>query len=575
MNFTGNQANPLTGRVQQQQQQQQVHQVPVTTSAVVPQGGNLQKNSNLPSFPGNQQAPNMAQKLCDDNKNQMPPILGHHQIQPSAQNNNNHGMGAIPQQLLNVQHQQNMNRNVNVTHQATFQQPPQHLMMAAQKGGIFQQMQQMAYQNQPFPQGQPASVAQSQQPPLHHTGMPGQQNILQKLQATIPQPIHQIKLSPIQQPPLQQQIKVATNQQLPPVSQQSMQYSPNKPIHPQMKTTAKLASPGSQLQSLQKSPTHSSPVGQPAASQSKHVPSTPPISSAPASAASPQLVSLASPVKTQAPSTHKQSPAPAPTPTVAVPTATPVVPSPAVTTTSQSPPKQVPASSGNEQLTKAVEQLKEATTPIAPPQNKIVPKVSVEEKKTPLELNNKTEKAPAPVASPALAAIAPMKATVSSPSALKSNMRLATVTPARQKKPPATNNKKPPAAPAAVSSPKVPVTKSPRAVEPPKTIEDPKAVETPKPPPANAKKPATVPGPAPAPVAASPKRNLAPSTSSVQSNSSSTSGNTTPKTKRSRVKVQPYQSPTPELALVTKLSTQIANSSNKNGNDDKLTIFYK
>lgn len=59
-----------------------------------------------------------------------------------------------------------------------------------------------------------------------------------------------------------------------------------------------------------------------------------------------------------------------------------------------------------------------------------------------------------------------------------------------------------------------------------------------------------------------------------------TASNVTPKTKRIRTKVQPYQSPTPELALVTKLSTQIANggssNSSKNGEDkDKLTLFYK
>ncbi|CAO1392386.1 unnamed protein product [Diamesa serratosioi] len=56
---------------------------------------------------------------------------------------------------------------------------------------------------------------------------------------------------------------------------------------------------------------------------------------------------------------------------------------------------------------------------------------------------------------------------------------------------------------------------------------------------------------------------------------SSTTSTTTPKSKRVRTKTQPYQSPLPELALITKLSTQLTNPSASKNGDDKLTIFYK
>lgn len=599
MNFTPNPANALlTGRAQPQ-----VHQAPVTTSSAGPQSGNVQKNSNLlsPPFPNNQQAANMPQKINDDNKNQMAPSQVHHQqqLQQAAQNNNNHGMGGIPQQLINTQHQSNMNRNLNISHQTTFQQPQHNITssagQSAPKGGIFHQMQQLAYQSQQFPQATPVS-----QPPIH-ASLPGQQNILHKLQAAIPQAIHQIKQVPIQQqqPQQQQQMKAfpiepVSIQPPPTVSQHNMQYSPPKSVHPQMKTTAKLASPGSQLQSLQKSPTATNPpnpLGQQAASQNKTVPSTPPISS-PTSSVAPSLIAVSpqasapavvsiSQVKSQAPSTpNKQllvtvSPQ---LPTTILSPSAPVVPSQSVTAPAQAPSKlttNLPANTGIEQApTKDVEQSKESTHPV-PTQNKPVPKLIVEEKKAvsahnnptlTTESNNKVEKSPAaPIAEKQqlLAAVVSPKAAIT-PS--KSTMRLATVTPARQKKPPATNNKKPPP-----TTPSIPVVqqKSPAKVAPP--VAPVKVVEAPKPTPTSVKKPQVS-----ALATTIPKSNPAPSTSSAQSTTSSASGSaTTPKTKRSRVKVQPYQCPTPELALVTKLSTQIANSSNKNGNDDKLTIFYK
>ena len=508
MNFTPNQA-----RVPQQQ----VHQVPLTAS----EGGNMQKNINMPNqaFPVNSQAANLPQKLNEDhNKIQMP----HHSVQQTGQNNNNHGLGGIPQ-IVNAQ---NINRSVNSG--PLLQQSTQPMMtnisQAGQKSnvGLFQQISQMSqlYQS--------AAMVQSQQP-LHLASLPSQ-NILQKLQATIPQVGHQMKPAPVQLAS-QQQMKTVlppTPQQPVkplqlPVSQQNMQYSPPKQ-HPQMKTTAKLASPGSQLQILQqKSPTAPHPphpLGQQATQKQQNVPSTPP----PVSAAPLAPPAAASPPKTQA------LPAQSPAKTIVVP----VVPSTPVTIApSQLPAKPAPAPVASEPApTKAVEQPKE-TQPQAAAPSKPVPKLE-EKKPAPAEANNKVEKLAAPAAGKPVVA-------VSTPS--KNTMRLATVTPARQKKPPPT---KPPVAPATPSVPKSTV----KAATPAKPVEAPK---TP-----TAKK--------------SPVAKAAP----AAGQSSSTSTATTPKTKRSRNKVQPFQSPTPELALVTKLSTQIANSSNKNGTEDnKLTIFYK
>lgn len=587
MNFTPNPANAL-GRVQQQQ----VHQVPVTSASSAPQSANSQKIVSLPnpSFPINQQAANIQLKI-NDGKSQLPPTSVHHQ--QSAQNNNNHGMSATPQQIINVQNQSNMNRNLNISHQATFQQAPQHLVTSIGQGvpkvGIFEQMQQMAQ----FSQAPP--VSQSQQGLAYHTGLQGQQNALHKLQTvSMPQSVHTAKTVtdpsglPIQQK-LQstftqsvQAIKIGAGsqqsqlQQLKPVSSQlppsvslHLQFSPPKSAHPQMKTTAKLASPGSQLQSLQKSPTAPNPpqlmVQQ--TSQNKTVPSTPPaLSPAPpvsnANSSQPGPTVSVTPVKTQVPSAAKQSPVSA-AQVASLVSANPA-PSQSVTV---SPKPTAPASSGTEHSP-----IKAEPSPSATNQTKPVPKLSIDEKKVAQaqnnssapETNNKLEKFPLASATSAekqQAAVAPAKA--NSPS--KSTMRLATVTPARQKKQPATNNNKKPA-PAASPVPNVQKAAARAAPASLAKSETPKAAT-------NAKKSQPQPSTS---VAVTPKSNPAPSTSSAQSTSSSASGSgTSPKTKRSRVKVQPYQSPTPELALVTKLSTQAAKTNNKNGNDDKLTIFYK
>lgn len=209
---------------------------------------------------------------------------------------------------------------------------------------------------------------------------------------------------------------------------------------------------------------------------------------------------------------------------------------------------------------KAVDQPKEAP----PAQSKNVPKPSVEEKKLAVvpdspapETTNKPVPTPILVSAPVVApqATPSAKSVVATPSQLKGTMRLATVTPARQKKPPATNNKKSPPipTPSVQNAPKSPV-KGTSAPAKPAEVQKP---------PTPAKKSTSTPAPATS------KTSSAPSTSSAQS------GSVTPKTKRSRVPVQPYQSPTPEIVFVTKLSAQTANPSAKNGTDDKLTIFYK
>lgn len=560
MNFTPNQAQALAGRVQQQQ----VHQNPVTTSSAgAPQGASLQKSGSQP-FPVNQQP---AQKLNDD-KNQIPPTSAH-QIQLPPQNNNNHGMGGPPHQILNAQHQQNLNRNVNLGNQP-FQQQQHMLPSMAGQGGpkigqnFFHQMQ-SAYQQNQF---QSVALSQSQQP---HLPLPSQ-SILQKLQASSQQPLLKQQLP-------QQSMKPVTIQP-PPVVSQHMQYSPSKPIHPQMKTTAKLASPGSQLQILQKSPTVPNvplSISQQASPQTKTVPSTPPTNAAPAPTVVPQVLNATappplSPVKPQTQITPGKQPPVQSAPSAVTPVATnasPVVPSPAVTITPQV--KAIPAPVTEPSPAKPVEQAKDPKL-ASPQQNKNVPKAIVEEKKPATainnaapaqETNNKVEVVPAAVAEK----VQPPKPVAPSTAPIKSTMRLATVTPPRQKKPPATI-KKTVTSVTTASSPAPVALVAQKSPAKPAAQPAAKPAESPKSP---AKRPQAA---APQP-AATPKANPAPSTSSAQSNSSSNSVTISPKTKRPRVKVQPYQSPTPELALVTKLSTQIANSSNKNGNDEKLTLFYK
>lgn len=517
-----------------------------------------------------QQVSNMVAKIVDDsNKSSpVPPSTVHQQIQ-SAQINNN--LGGASQQIINVQHQANVSRNLNLPQNPVFATAQQHVMSVGQGnqkvGSIYQQMQQIAFQTQ-YPQS--ANTSQPQQLPVHSTALPGQQNIFQKLQASMPQALQQIKQVPAQQSS-QQHVKQVASQLSPSASQQSMQYSPSKPVqqHPQMKTTAKLASPGSQLQNIQRSPTAAVPhhlivqPGQPTPAMNRNVPS---ITASVTSASPPQQ--HVDPVKNQS------SIAPVKLQTIA--STSPSLQAlnnsaalPQLTISTSQTTIKIVASETKQVTTKAVDQPKEPI-PSVPPQAKPVPKLSVEEKVATsapkimpvlAEAIRKVEKSPvaqeAPVASASqLGVTSPPAAKVPAATPLtgKSTMRLATVTPNRQKKPPAAvpNNKKTPAALSGTSVTKTPPAKTPPIVKP---VEAVKAASSRK---------------AVAAALTSPTIVSAPSTLVAQ-----ISTGVSLKTKRSRVKVQHFQSPTPEIALVTKLSTQTANPNKNGNNDDKLTIFYK
>lgn len=552
MNFTppNLQSSLLSGRAQQQQ-------VPVTTTSGSTQIASMQKTSNPTS--SLQQVSNMVAKIVDDsNKGQVPPPSIQQQIQ-SAQINNN--MGASAQQIINVQHQANVSRNLNLPQQPAFAVSQQQVMSVSSQGNqkagsLFQHM---AFQ---------AQYQQQQQMPLvHSTALAAQQNVFQKFQASIPP-----QMKPVSVPQTSQQhVKQVVNQ-LSPSASQNMQYSPSKPVqqhpHPQMKTTAKLASPGSQLQSIQRSPSAAIPhhlIVQPVQSSpvtNKNVPST---TASVTSASSPQLAS--DHVKSQTSIAVVKLPASSASSTLLQATAPALNSSATAATISPSQPtiKSIAneAKSPTVTTTKAVDQPKELNSSV-PPQVKPVPKLSVEEKvattapKTMPTLQEAVKKA-SPAAQEAVAVsasqpvIAPSpsaKAPAASPLASKSTMRLATVTPNRQKKPPATvpsSNKKTPTSPAVTSVSKTPS----KAVA--------KPTETAKP------------AASPKKVSASPSATLSSPSTPVAQTSSAVSV----KTKRSRVKVQHFQSPTPEITLVTKLSTQTANPNKNGNNDDKLTIFYK
>lgn len=622
----------MTGRQQNQQQHLPSSISPTTTSPQSsvggPQGANLQKppNSQVPNNPQTSittspPSNNMGQpKINDDiNKNLAQTGSHQHMHQTPSQNNNNHGMSAgVNPQLINLQQQAsglNMNRNVNVSsHQQQVNKNPHN--MPVQQQQVFQQQAHFASITQASgPKGAYSSFQQQltsmqnvpyqQQAPFlpnQNMGMPNQ-STLQKLQASVPPVMHQMKQPQQQQTHLKTGNSVGPalggNQAQPLTAIQQMQYSPPKSQHqhhPQLKITTKLASPGSQLQ---KSPTTAVPPQtvplSPSTSQNKNVPSTPTSShvvtnqSAVAASSSALNVTSSPPVTatnsspSKAPtaplSVVKQSTIPVSTSPVAAVTSANIsltsVPSHTVTSASPSPLKTQANTSHDEGiLTKAVEQPKETFQ--ASLSQKSVPKPVEEKKLSPVtvtalsatETYNKMEK-PTPEKANEKLIVTPSKPVVAQTSKLvaKSTMRLATVTPARQRKPPPTNNKKS----QAVAVVNAVQTELPLK-SPAKTISPPvKQPETPKS--SNAKKHAPA-----AQVAEAPKSVPVSTTTavSISSSSSSSENNTTPKTKRARTKVQPYQSPTPELALVTKLSTQIANSNgNKNGAEDKLTIFYK
>jgi hypothetical protein len=190
--------------------------------------------------------------------------------------------------------------------------------------------------------------------------------------------------------------------------------------------------------------------------------------------------------------------------------------------------------------------------------SKPIAKAAIEEKKIAAKVEEKIEKSPPTeknvVQTKPTTNVSTSNAPAIPPS--KSAMRLATVTTPPRKKPPPTIKKTVTSTTSAQQ--KTTVVKAAVASEKPKAVAEKLSVETPK----------------PASSASANKRSSNSTGPSVD-----VASNVTPKTKRVRTKVQPYQSPTPELALVTKLSTQIAHpssgsNSSKNG-EEKLTIFYK
>lgn len=599
----------LTSRVQQQQQShppQNLNQL----------GAGMSSNqSSFPaSIPGQQKPPQsgITGMAGDDNKQPIQGVVGanpqalHH---PQNNNNNSHGMNLpSPQQLLMQQ-----NRNANVTthqqinktmhqqmtttsqhHQATFHQQQQLMSSITKMGGpnmnIIQQMNQLVYHgpSNPSSHSMQHSIASPNAPQKFQTG----QHQLQMRQNYGGSPPH-------------------VNTTSVPSSQQHMQYSPSKPIHPQMKTTAKLASPGSQLQ--KSPPQGTSPI--PSISQ---VPSTQPsnVSSANPQVAqiqAPALVSNVNPISS-APGNVTSSPTQQPAPVVTNTNLqkSPVIPSllksvpVAVTTTTVSnvssnvqvstPIQSVPQIAANSSSTvpSSVTQTSPSIAPIqsslssqastepAPkeipasvakeqvkqPETKPVANDDAGQKATPVKTNSEEKKPienptkPIPATSSAVVEkqplTTPQKTTqVSAPIVKSSTLRLATVTTPPRKKPPPTITKK-------VTPQSQQKTALKNATVPAKSE-------------AIAEKPQK---PSPEVVKSTPPSTATkqPSSKSENPKAESLAGpsNVTPKTKRIRTKVQPYQSPTPELALVTKLSTQIANGSgnNKNG-EDKLTLFYK
>lgn len=157
------------------------------------------------------------------------------------------------------------------------------------------------------------------------------------------------------------------------------------------------------------------------------------------------------------------------------------------------------------------------------------PKIAKAAPTTPTKAEEKKSSVPAAIVTTPKSTVVADKQQLS-PSIPKSSMRLATVTPPRHKKPP-------------------PTRKSATGVE--------------KQPPIRVNKPT---------IAAAQKSPAIPPRVVA---AASTPIDTSPKVKRSRVQVQPYQCPTRNLELATKLSTKIAYPGKKETEQEKLIIFYK
>lgn len=374
---------------------------------------------------------------------------------------------------------------------------------------------------------------------------PQHQNYMQKLPAvaSLPGAQNQVKAGPV--PPMNFGNATSPLRQL----------SPAKATHPQLKTTPTTSKPpfpiaGNNVQKPQTQPTvqvaapaapsqpstlntHQSPVTQKPATtspQDKNVPSTPPQNAAAVNSSAQVVAKKTSPIASTAQTAQKiQSPV-APVPQS---------PQKQATTPVQTPPKVAASPSTNSSDAKSTENAKPSISPVksSPPASAPTVKASetvVVEKQAPKSVEkvaptttqtNKSEekKPPQQATTPTTPKSSENKLT--SPLS-KSTMRLATVTPPRQKKPP-------------------PTRKSATGVEKQTPIR------------------AAVSASVPKLAKVTPKSNSSPSDSS------------SPKIKRSRVQVQPYQCPTRNLELATKLSTKSANQEKKENEHDKLIVFYK
>lgn len=545
MNFTPNSANALqTGRIEQQ--------APESSSIInVPQKSGIIPNS---TFSNIQQPVSMSQIVNSDNKHDVPPLLIQHQIQQISQNDNSLGQESVSQNLVSTYN--NINRSSSIMHQPTFQQQPQPII-TSQKINMFQQLHSV-YKQQMVAMGG-LSVPQNIPPPTQHSTAPGQQDVLQKLQQAIPQAIQQTKLLPNQQ-----QVKLTLNEPSVQISQQSMHYSPSKSVHPQMKTTAKLALPGSQLQSLHK-PSTAPNLLHSTSHQNKTVPLITPLAS----------LSLSQSTASSSLFTSKQTNVGESAQMIELPSKLATAPIAMPVTSNLYLPSSTISKISPETVlkqTKAENQLTEVLIPSI--QNKAgKPSKEITKNEEFQSLSNdfstvdmKPAKTVPPTATGSTIASIPLtsvqipavvaKVTKSTSSSSKGTMRLATVTPTRQKKPVPTNNKKLQVAPSVLNTKKI--LGAPKPVSKPCQKAATKDVVKPG--------KANVSNTSPEVV-----QNISRHLKTSSAITGSVTASPTAKTKRSRVKVQPYQIPTPEIAFVTKLSAQTA----KTENDDKLIIFYK
>jgi hypothetical protein len=482
--------------------------------------------------------------------------------------------------------QQNSNSRVPQVHP-----PPVNSAMSSERSDIMQNQ-------SSFPMNQPMTAGHHQLPQTNNNLLGMANSIQQTLQSYEIPPalqkftefVHQMQVtSTAHQQPIQnfmQKMSSAPNlpvaqNQVKAGSQAPMNYgsvasplrqlSPAKATHPQLKTTPTTSKPpqitGNNLQKPQIQPSAQvSAVPQPtpppslnsqsstnnqkpaSSPQDKNVPSTPPQSTQnPA-----QVAKKTSPIaiaQTASASQKAQPPVASTTTTTTTVPPSPQKPALTVTPVQQTPPKiaVTSPSTTNSNSSDAKSTEKPSNTPVksSPPANANVTPTVVKQQSesapksaavssvssTPTTTKSDEKKTPQIATTPttpksSLTSSADNKLT--SPLS-KSTLRLATVTPPRQKKPPPTRKS------ATGVEKQTPI----RALNTSSTVAKKSPAVTPK------------------------------------ASNSTPSETSSPKVKRSRVQVQPYQCPTRNLELATKLSTKSLNQEKKESELDKLIVFYK